>query len=118
MTALMDSYSQHSVLLLLLEVSDLLTGSNHVDVLDTHNTTSPGSTHLLVIVELELELSGELLEVNHVFLVDAGEGNAGSSLLVDESTKGSLSSDEAVGDILLSAESREEAHDFNGINVM
>jgi len=103
MAALMDSCSQHGVLLLLLEVSDLLTGSHHMDVLDTHNTTAPGSAHLLVIVELELELSGELLEVDHVFLVDAGEGNAGSGLLVDELTESSLSSDEAVGDILLSA---------------
>jgi hypothetical protein len=89
-----------------------------VDVLDTHNTTTPGSAHLLVFVELELELSGELLEVDHVFLVDTGEGNAGSGLLVNELTESGLSSDEAVGDILLSAESGEEAHNFDGIDVM
>jgi len=114
----MDSCSQHSVLLLLLEVSDSLTGSHHVYVLDTHDTTSPGSAHLLVVVELELELSGELLEVDHVFLVDASEGNAGSSLLVYELTKGGLASDEAVGDILLSAESGKEAHDLDRVDIV
>jgi len=89
-----------------------------VDVLDTHNTTSPGSAHLLVFVELELESSGEFLEVNHIFLVDSGEGNTGGGLLVNEFTESGLSSDETVGDILLSAESREEAHDFDGIDVV
>jgi len=89
-----------------------------VDVLDTHNTTSPGSAHLLVFVELELELSGEFLEVDHVFFVVLGDSNTGGGLLVNEFTESGLSSDEAVGDILLSAESGEEAHDFDGIDVV
>jgi len=89
-----------------------------VDVLDTHNTTSPGSAHLLVFVELELESGGEFLEIDHVFLVVFGDSDTGGGLLVDESTESGLSSNEAVGNILLSAEGREEAHDFDGIDVV
>jgi len=112
------SCSQHSLLLGLLDHANLLTGGHHVDVLDTHNTTSPGSAHLLILVELEVELSGELLEVDEVLSVDTAEGDTGGGLLVDESTEGSLSTDEAVSDGLLSAEGGEEAHDLDGIDIV
>jgi len=89
-----------------------------VDVLDSHNTTTPGSSELLILVELEVENGGELLEIGEVFLVDTGKGDTSGGLLVDESSEGSLSSDEAVRNVLLSAEGGEEAHNFDGIDIM
>ncbi len=41
------------------DFSDALTGSNHVLVLNTHNTTTPVSSELLVVVELFPEADGE-----------------------------------------------------------
>ena len=69
-------------------------------------------------VELGHEDLGEFFEILVVFLVDFGEGEAGSGLLVDELTEVCLSSDEAEGDVLLSAESGEEADHFDGVNIV
>ncbi len=53
-----------------------------------------------------------------VFLLDFGQSEAGSGLLVDELSESCLSFDEGIGDSLLSAESRQEAHHLDGINVV
>jgi len=104
--------------LLELDLSNLLTSGHHVLVLDTHFTTTPGSAEFDVVVELGHEDLGEFFEILVVFLVDFGEGEAGSGLLVDELTEVCLSSDEAEGNILLSAESGEEADHFDGVNIV
>eukprot|EP00351_Strombidinopsis_sp_SopsisLIS2011_P005452 CAMPEP_0116870352 /NCGR_PEP_ID=MMETSP0463-20121206/230_1 /TAXON_ID=181622 /ORGANISM="Strombidinopsis sp, Strain SopsisLIS2011" /LENGTH=163 /DNA_ID=CAMNT_0004506743 /DNA_START=157 /DNA_END=647 /DNA_ORIENTATION=- len=78
----------------------------------------PGSSEGIGVVELILELLGKGLKVGEVFTADFGEGNTGSSLLVDELTEGSLSTDEAEGDTLLSAESGEEDHKLDGVDVV
>lgn len=87
-------------------------------VLDSHNTSAPVSSELFVFVELSSEVLGEGLEILIVFLSDISHSNAGSGLLVDELTESGLTLDESIGDTLLSAESREESHEFNGINVV
>lgn len=87
-------------------------------VLDSHNTSAPVSSELFVLVELSSEVLGEGLEILIVFLSDISHSNAGSGLLVDELTESGLTLDESIGDTLLSAESREESHEFNGINVV
>ena len=53
-----------------------------------------------------------------VFLLDFGQSEAGSGLLVDELSESCLSLDEGIGDTLLSAESGQEAHHLDGINIM
>jgi len=108
----------HDGLLLELNLSNLLTGGHHVLVLDTHDTSSPFASEFLVLIECHGEGLSELLEVSEVFLVDGGEGDAGSGLLVDELTKVGLSTDEAVWGTTLSAESGEEAHQLDGVNVV
>jgi len=108
----------HDGLLLELNLSNLLTGGHHVLVLDTHDTSSPFASEFLVLIECHGEGLSELLEVGEVFLVDGGEGDAGSGLLVDKLTKVGLSTDEAVWDTTLSAESGEEAHHLDGVNVV
>jgi len=87
-------------------------------VLDSHNATSPGSLLGDVVVELGSEGLGESLKILEVLLVDVRKGDAGGGLLVDESTKVSLSADEAVGDSLLSAEKGEECDHLDGVNVV
>ena len=87
-------------------------------VLDTHDTTSPGSSKGFVVVELSLELLGEGLKIGEVFTANFGEGNTGSSLGVDELTEGSLSADETEGDSLLSAESGEEDNKLDWVNIV
>lgn len=87
-------------------------------VLDAHDTASPVSSEGLVLVELSAEVLGKELEVLVVFLADFGEGDAGSGLLVDELAEASLALNEAVGDSLLSAESREEDEELNGVDVV
>jgi len=87
-------------------------------VLDAHNTTSPGAAEIVVIVELFHEFVGKGLKILEVFLVDLSEGKGGGSLLVDELAEVSLSTDEAEGDTLGSAESWEEDDHLNGINIV
>lgn len=87
-------------------------------VLDSHNVTSPVLSELVVLVELSLEGLAEVLEISKVFSVDCSEGNAGSGLLVNEFTEVSLSTDEAEGDILLSAEIWEMDDEFDWVNIV
>ncbi len=110
--------SSHVCLLLELDFSLLLSLGHHVLILDAHNTTTPVSSEGFVVVELSSEVLGEGLEVLVVFLSHIGNSQAGSSLLMNKLSKSSLALDEAVGDTLLSAESREEDEEFDGINVV
>jgi len=87
-------------------------------VLDTHDTTTPLSGKVGVVVELGLELLAELLEINVVLAADFGESNAGSGLKVDELTEVGLSADEAEGDTLLSAKSGQVNNDLNRVDVV
>lgn len=64
------------------------------------------------------EVLCEGLEILIVFLSNIGDGNAGSSLSVNELSKSCLSLDESIGDSLLSAESGEESHEFDGVDIM
>lgn len=79
----MPKYS-HVGLLGKLDLLDALESSNHVLVLDAHNTTTPVSAELFVVVELFTEVSRKSLEVLEVFLVHFSKGNSGSSLQVNE----------------------------------
>lgn len=91
---------------------------HHVLVLDSHNTSAPVSSELLVVVELSSEVLGEGLEILVVFLSHISNSNASSGLLVDKLTESCLTLDEGIGDTLLSAESWEESHKFNWVNVV
>ncbi len=87
-------------------------------VLDTHETTTPVSSEGLVLIELGAEVLGEELKVLVVFLADFGDGNTGSGGLVDEFAEACLTLDESVGDTLLSAESRKEDEELEGVNIV
>lgn len=87
-------------------------------VLDTHDTTTPVTALLVVVVELLTEGDRELLKILEVLLVDLGKGNAGGGLHVAELTKVSLSTDEAVGDVLSAAESGQVNNGLNGVDVV
>jgi hypothetical protein len=110
--------NSHVSLLGEFDFSELLSLGHHVLVLDSHDTTTPGSPLSLVVVVLGSEVLGEHLEVGVVLLLDLGEGHAGGGLGVDELSESCLSLDEAVWDSLLSAESRQVAHDLEGVGVV
>lgn len=114
----MEEDNSHVSLLLELDLSESLSLGHHVLVLDSHDTSAPVSSEGIVVVELSSEVLGEGLEVLVVFLSHISHSNAGSGLLVDELTESCLALDEGVGDALLSAEGGEEAHEFNGVNVV
>ena len=113
----MGEYS-HVGLLGEFDFLDALEGSNHVLVLDTHNTATPVSAELLVVVELFTELLGEVFQILEVFLVNFGEGDSGSSLHVDELSKSGLAADESVWNILSSAESWKVDNSFDWVNIV
>lgn len=110
--------SSHVGLLLELDFSESLASADHVLVLDTHDTTSPLSHGLLVVVVLGLELGGESVQVLHVLLVDVSEGNASGGLHVAELAEGSLSAHEAEWDLLSAAESWQVDHALNWVNIV
>ena len=87
-------------------------------ILNTHNTTTLESSDVDVIVELGHEVLLEGVEISEIFLSNFGKGDAGSGLGSAKLSESSLGLDEAEWDTLLSAESREEDHDFSWINIM
>merc|ERR1711988_1605905 len=86
-----------------LDLSELLSLGHHVLVLDSHDTFSPLSSQVQVVVELSGEGGLEVAEVGEVFLSDISQGNAGSSLGVDELSESSLGLDESEWNVLCSA---------------
>jgi len=101
-----------------LDFPKALTGADHVLVLDTHDTTTPVSALLVVVVVLLAELDGELLQVLHVLFLDFSEGNTGSGLHVAEFAESGLTAEEAVWDVLSAAKSGQMDHALNGVNVV
>lgn len=97
--------SEHVGFLGELDLSCFLSLGHHMLVLNSHNTTSPGSSEGDVLVEVGGEVALEVGEVSEVFLSDIGEGNAGGGLGVAELSESCLTSDEAEWDVVLSAES-------------
>jgi hypothetical protein len=97
--------SEHVSFLGEFDFSKFLSLGHHVLILNSHNTTTPGSSKSKIVVEVSGESGLEVGEVSEVFLSDIGEGNTGSGLGVTELSESCLSSDEAEWDVVLSAES-------------
>ena len=110
--------SLHVGLLGELLVDELLSSGHHVLVLDSHDTTSPGSSDVDVLDISLGEVGSELLDLNQVLGVHIGESNAGGSLKVDELSDGGLASHEAEWGSLLSAESWKMDHQLNWVNIV
>jgi len=101
-----------------LDFSCSLSLSHHVLILNSHKTTSPLFLVVRVLIELSHEVLLEGVEILEIFLSDLGEGDACGSLGVDELTKSGLSLDEAIWDSLLSAESWEEDHHLEWVDIV
>jgi len=110
--------SEHVGFLGELDLSEFLSLGHHVLILDSHNTTTPGLSEVNVVVEAGGEVALEVGEVGKVFLSDLGEGNAGSGLGVAELSESCFTSDEAEWDVVLSAESWQENHDLEWVNIV
>lgn len=101
-----------------LDFSCLFSLGHHVLVLNSHKTTTPGLSDLGVLVELSGEVLLEGIEVLEVFLSNLGEGDAGSGLGVAELSESGLTLDDTVWDVLLSAESWEEHHHLEWVDIV
>ena len=101
-----------------LDLDELLAGSHHVLVLDTHDTTAPLSVELVVIIVLGLELLGELLKVDEVLAAHLGQSHASGRLEVNELAKVGLAADEAEGNTLLSAEGGQMDDELDRVDVV
>ena len=101
-----------------LDFSCLFSLGHHVLILNSHKTTTPGDLVLSVLVELSHEVLLEGVEILEIFLSNLGEGDAGSGLGVAKLTKSSLTLDDAVWNILLSAESWEEDHHLKWVDIV
>ena len=87
-------------------------------VLDAHNTTTPSSAELFVVVELFAEVSRKSLQVLEIFSVDFSQSNSGSSLQVNKLAEVGLATYKAVWNILASAEGWQVDNSLNWINVV
>lgn len=108
----------HVGLLCEFDFSDSLAGSDHVLVLDAHNTSTPVFPEFFVVVELLGEVLGKVLEIFKVLFVHLSDGDAGGGLQVDKLAEVSLTADEAVGDLLFTAKGGQVDYGLNGINVV
>jgi len=87
-------------------------------VLDAHNTTTPSSAELFVVVELFAEVSRKSLQVLEIFSVDFSQSNSGSSLQVNKLAEVGLATYKAVWNILASAEGWQVDNSLNWVNVV
>lgn len=87
-------------------------------VLDAHNTTTPSSAELFVVVKLFAEVSRKSLQVLEIFSVDFSQSNSGSSLQVNKLAEVGLATYEAVWNILASAEGWQVDNSLNWVNVV
>lgn len=85
--------------------------------LQSHDSTTPLTEELGVLVELFVTQVLEDLELRLVLLVDFGEGNNGSGLLVDESSETGLVLHDEEGDLHLTAEGRKPQNKFEGVDI-
>lgn len=84
-----------------------------------HNTTTPVTSVLLVLVRVAL-LDGldKLGKLGLVLRSDLSDGKDSSSLLVDDSAETSLALDYSVWDTHLAAKSWKEDNQLNGVNIV
>ena len=87
-------------------------------ILDTHETSTPVLSVADVLVELGHEVLLKGVEVLEVLLSHLGKGDAGGVLGVAKLTESCLSLDEAVWDLLLSAESWEVHHHLEWVDIV
>jgi hypothetical protein len=93
--------------------------AHHGIRLGTAETTTPlASVFLEFVVVVGLDSGDNGRELRFVSILDLSEGNSSRSLLVDESTKTSLTLNNAVRDIHLAAESRQVQDKFDGVNII
>lgn len=85
--------------------------------LQSHNSTTPLTDKLGVLVELLVAQVLEDLELRLILLVDLGEGNNGGGLLVDECSETGLVLHNEEGNLHLTAEGRKPKNKFNGVNI-
>jgi len=74
--------------------------------LDTKLISSPSSSNFSVIIEGSSEVFDEQVEFSFVFFSDVSHGDHGSGLLVDESSQSFFVFNNAVRNILFSAQLR------------
>ena len=86
--------------------------------LGTSLESTDGFAELFVIIEVGSEGSSKVVDLSFVFLSNVSNGEDGGILLVDKSSEGSFSLNEAVWDIHLSAEVGEPNNKFDGIDVV
>jgi len=89
-----------------------------MNVLNSHSISSPILSQSLVLVVGCSESLLEVLNVLVVFLSGVHQCNCGSCLLVNQFAESGLAFDEAEGHSLLSAESWEEDHHFDGVHIV
>lgn len=87
-------------------------------VLEAHNTTSPLTAELVVLVVGLQEGLAEGLEIGVVLLVHISDGQAGGGLHVAELAEVGLAADEAEGNFLLTAESGQVDDSLDGVDVV
>jgi hypothetical protein len=87
--------------------------------LGTHDTTTPVSAGLVVLLKVTILDSGdELGELSLVLGADLSDGEDSSGLLVDDSSETGLALDNGVRDTHLLAERRKEDNELNGLDVV
>jgi len=96
----------------------MLTGTHDVLGFDTHDTTSPATVGVLVLVEGSHHGGLQLVKVLLVSLVALGDSQAGGGLLVDELSEAGFGLDDAVRNFHLAAQSRHPADSLDWVNIV
>lgn len=95
-----------------------LLGALDVLGLLAHNTATPLTRDVLVVVEGLLHGLADGVQVLTVGGIDGSDSQAGGSLLTAQLSEAGLGLDNAVGDVLLAAESRHPADELNRVHIV
>lgn len=85
--------------------------------LQSHNSTTPLTGEIGILVELLHTQILEDLELRFILLVNLGKSNNGGCLLVDESSKTGLILNNKEGDLHLTAEGGKPKDELEGVNI-
>jgi len=113
-----ERFSSHVGFLCNFDFSQFLSLVHHMLVLNSHNTTSPGSSECEVVVIVGVEVVLEVIEIGEIFLSNVSKSDTGGGLGVDESSESCLSLDESVWNVVLSAECWQEDHDLSWVDIV
>jgi len=105
-------------LLLLLLLDGMLASTSNVLRLEAHDSATPLTAVINVVVEGGTEILAKSFEFSLVFFANGGDSTRSGGFLVDDLSEATLTLDDAIRDILLAAKSGQPEDELDRIDIV